>query len=358
MGLTALTMYKCAKSGIYSILDLHALAGYQNCGWHSDNPSSQALFWEHKDFQDRTIWLWEELAQHYKSNPWVAGYNPMNEPADSEQIRLVAFYKRVEQAIRKIDPDHILCLDGNTYSMDFSAFESVLPNSVYAIHDYSTMGFPTGEPYTGSEEQNTQLSRQYQRKVEFHKKHGTAVWNGEFGPVYANPKYEANAEMINSQRYDLLGQQMKIYAEEEISWSIWLYKDIGIQGMVCVSPDSPYMKMIEGFLEKKKRLNLDWWGKYPSDEMDKVMVPLRDLIDKESPSAGKQYPQVWGLKRFVDRNVLNTFLSESLQMEFAELFKDKTLQELDALAKSFHFDQCIQRQGLNQIMSNHAKISS
>ena len=71
-----------AAHGVYSIIDLHALPGAQNQHWHSDNPTHVALFWEHKHFQDRAVWLWERLAEHYKGNPWVAGYNLMNEPAD------------------------------------------------------------------------------------------------------------------------------------------------------------------------------------------------------------------------------------------------------------------------------------
>jgi hypothetical protein len=66
------------------------------------------------EFQDRAIRLWEALAARYKGNTWIAGYNPLNEPADEEHIRLLAWYKRVEEAIRKVDPDHILFLDGNT----------------------------------------------------------------------------------------------------------------------------------------------------------------------------------------------------------------------------------------------------
>lgn len=93
----------------------------------------------------------------------------MNEPGDPEHIQLQAFYARVERAIREVDPDHILWLDGNTYAMDFSAFKEVLPNCVYAIHDYATMGFPSGEPYEGTKEQDEFLRRQYERKVEFMK---------------------------------------------------------------------------------------------------------------------------------------------------------------------------------------------
>lgn len=105
----------------------------------------------------------------------VAGYNPMNEPADPKHTGLQVFYSRVERAIREVDPDHILFLDGNTYSMDFTAFKEVLPNCVYAIHDYASMGFPGGDPYVGTPEQKEFLQRQYNRKVEFMKAHEVPV---------------------------------------------------------------------------------------------------------------------------------------------------------------------------------------
>lgn len=49
--------------------------------------------------------------QHYKSNPWVAGYNPLNEPTDPKHTRLVEYYDRIEKAIRKVDDKHILFLE-------------------------------------------------------------------------------------------------------------------------------------------------------------------------------------------------------------------------------------------------------
>ena len=116
---------------------MHSVPGGQNGDWHSDNPTSHAFFWDHKDFQDRTIWLWEEIAKRYRDNPWIAGYNPINEPADPEHFRLPAFYGRLERSIRLVDPHHILFLDGNTYAMEWKHFDRILPNCVYAIHDYS-----------------------------------------------------------------------------------------------------------------------------------------------------------------------------------------------------------------------------
>ena len=133
---------QCARENIYTILDLHAVPGGQNPDWHSDNPTNVAAFWDHKDFQDRTIWLWEQLAAHYKGLPWVAGYNPLNEPADPEYARLPAFYDRLEASIRAVDPDHILWLDGNTFAMEWKGFTHILPNCVYSLHDYSVRRLP------------------------------------------------------------------------------------------------------------------------------------------------------------------------------------------------------------------------
>jgi hypothetical protein len=48
--------------------------------------------------------------------------------------------------------------------------------------------------------------------------------------VYAGEN-EAGHDKVNGQRYSLLGQQLSIYKKDQISWSIWLYKDIGFQGM-------------------------------------------------------------------------------------------------------------------------------
>ena len=56
----------CAKHGIYTILDMHTAPGGQNGGWHSDAGTHIANFWIHKDFQDRLVWLWSEIAKHYK----------------------------------------------------------------------------------------------------------------------------------------------------------------------------------------------------------------------------------------------------------------------------------------------------
>ncbi|KAF7595253.1 hypothetical protein BBP40_006753 [Aspergillus hancockii] len=347
----------CAKQNIYTILDMHTTPGGQNGDWHSDNTTSYAAFWDYKDHQDRTVWLWEQIAARYKSNPWVAGYNPLNEPCDPEHIRLPAFYERVEKAIRAVDPDHILWLDGNTFAMEWKGFNKVLPNCVYSIHDYASMGFPTGQRYKGTSEQKAQLERTYLRKVEFMTQKNTAVWNGEFGPVYADTNIDADATTINQERYNLLGEQLRIYDKYNIHWSIWLYKDIGLQGMIYTNPESKWNKTIQPFLEKKNRLWLDAWGRRPSAEPESALRPLVEWIDRVSPRAKETYPTSWNTERHLLRNVFQTFLATSFAEEFAELFRGMDEAELDALARSFHFDECVQREGLNEILREHANAS-
>ncbi|KAM0327491.1 hypothetical protein ACHAQA_005779 [Verticillium albo-atrum] len=346
----------CARHNIYVILDLHAVPGGQNQDWHSDSGLSRALFWEFRDFQDRAIQLWEALAKHYVGNPVIAGYNPLNEPADPQHTRLQAWYDRAEKAIRAIDPDHILFVDGNTYAMDFRAFnpEKPLPNTVYSCHDYSMMGFPLPEQYEGTEEQKSKLRTSFNRKVEFMKKAGVPIWNGEFGPVYQNPRTDPDAAVTNAKRFGLLKEQLAIYREcGGVSWSIWLYKDIGYQGMVYVDPESAYMRLIQPFVEKKQKLGLDFWGVVDKSGVDdEVYTPFISKLKEMIPEHlhKKKYPNVWTFDRQVERTVRELLMSEYIGYEYAELFAGKTEEELEELAASFSLEKCKTRDELNDIL--------
>jgi hypothetical protein len=216
------------------------------------------------------------------------------------------------------------------------------------------MGFPTGQRYKGTDEQKAHLERTYLRKVEFMTRNNTAIWNGEFGPVYADTNTDADATSINQERYNLLGEQLRIYDKYNIHWSIWLYKDIGLQGMIYTNPESKWNKTIQPFLEKKNRLWLDAWGRRPSAEPEAVLGPLVEWIDKVSPRAKETYPTSWNTERHLLRDVFQTFLASSFAEEFAELFRGMDEGELDALARSFHFEECVQREGLNEILREHA----
>jgi hypothetical protein len=218
------------------------------------------------------------------------------------------------------------------------------------------MGFPTGERYKGTPEQKQHLERAYLRKAQFMSEKGTPVWNGEFGPVYADPVFDNDAATVNQERYNLLGEQLRIYDKYKIHWSIWLYKDIGLQGMIYTNPESRWNKTIQPFLNRKRDFWLDKWGHRPAAEPEAALKPLVDWIDRVSPSAKDTYPTSWNTEMHVMRNVFHTFLAASFVDEFAALFEGMGETELEELARSFHFDECVQRNGLNRILTEHAQV--
>ncbi|KAI0031100.1 glycoside hydrolase family 5 protein [Vararia minispora EC-137] len=355
----------CAAQEIYTILDLHCAPGGQNGGWHSDHGTHVAGFWRHKHFQDSAVWLWERLAERYRDQRWVAGYNILNEPADPHPRaeRLIAFYDRVIHAIRAIDSRHILFLDGNTYAADFSAFpEDVTArwgeNVAYAIHDYCVFGFPKGGIYEATEEQKEKIRRGYARKRVWMDERKLCVWNGEWGPVYARREYEGkDTDEINERRYAVLRDQLQLYEQASL-WSIWLYKDIGFQGMVYVKPSTPYLTLLAPLLHKKYRLAVDTWGSDDSrPSVKEVYQPIEDLIKEAIPNEKDRrlYPWPnWTYEKRVAILARATLVAEYLIKEWAGYFRGMDKEELEELAQSFRFENCVQREGLNEILRAHS----
>ena len=330
----------CARHGIYSIIDLHALPGFQNQHWHSDNPTHRSFFWTHRHFQDRVVHLWEALADRYRDNPWVAGYNPINEPGDESGAVIGPFYDRLQRAVRAVDPDHILFLDGNRYSTDFGMFADPLPNTVYTAHDYALPGFVDGGPYPGRSRgryvdaevvEETFLARtRYMRET------GTPIWIGEFGPVYTGE------EDRDEQRYRLLADQLDVYRRHAASWSIWTYKDVGLQGLVYVPESSEYRRRIQPVLDKKARLGADSWGSLDGG-VRHILDPVEETFRTEFP-AFEPFP--FGQKPWIHLLVRHILLAEPLVDDFVRCLADASLDELTALADCFAFHACVPRKRL------------
>jgi aryl-phospho-beta-D-glucosidase BglC (GH1 family) len=334
----------CARAGIWSILDLHALPGYQNQHWHSDNPTHWAHFWQHRHFQDRVVHLWEALAEHYRDNPWVAGYNPINEPGDAVGGTIGPFYRRLESAVRAVDPHHVLFLDGNRYSTQFDQLGDPLPNTVYTAHDYALPGFVDGGPYPGESRgqhvDRSVVEQTFLQRTAYMRQTGTPIWVGEFGPVYTgDPSRDA-------MRYRLLADQLEIYRDHGASWALWTYKDIGLQGLVHTPPDSPYVRRIAPVLEKKARLGVDSWGSTDAGVRE-VLDPIEKLFAEEFPDFA---PYPWGAHRWVHGIVRHVLLAEALVGDFGRAFEGVTPDEAAELAGSFALDRCVVREPLADIL--------
>ncbi len=325
----------CAAAGLYTVIDLHAVPGAQNHHWHSDNPFHQPLFWQHRQFQDRAIALWEAIASRYAGRPEVAGYNVLNEPADESQSALADFYRRAVAAIRAVDARHMVFLDGNRYAREFGGFGEPFENAVYAVHQYPPPGAADGGPYpgqTGGQHFDAAaVAAEFASMTAYMRERELPVWVGEFGPVYG-----AGAER-DAQRRQLLADQIGVYAAAGAGWSLWTYKDIGVQGLVAADPGSPWMRRTEAVRAKKARVAADHWG-VTTDGMRDVLGPLMARFEREFPAFD---PYAFGARRFAEQLVLNICFAEPLADEFAACFAGASDDELVALGASFAFGDCV-----------------
>ncbi len=340
----------CERHGLYAILDLHALPGCQNMDWHSNNPTHHAQFWVHRHFQDRVVHLWEALADRYKGRAAVAGYNIMNEPGDALGTRIKPFYDRVVAAVRAVDPDHVIFLDGNRYGTEFTAFEGfdVYPNTVYSAHDYKTPGMIFGGPYPGVTRgvfvDKANVEETFLRRTEFMRKTGTPIWIGEFGPVFANEPEK------DEHKYRLLSDQLDIYEAHGASWSIWAYKDIGGEGLVYTKPYSAWMHRIRPVVDKKIRLGVDSWAT-TDVSIRNVMAPIEAVFAREYPGFD---PFPFGQQRWVQTLVRSILLAEPMAADFGACFEGVDDEQAIALAESFRFVHCVRRQRLADLIAAKA----
>jgi hypothetical protein len=110
--------------------------------------------------------------------------------------------------------------------------------------------------------------------------------------------------------------------------------------MVYVDPETPYMKLLEPFLKKKKAsvsppitpvftcltvlqaLAADAWGCNDLPVRD-LFAPMTDWLSENVPSVNQRYPPMWRAKKHLSRIVRNILLSVSLALPMH--IQDRTL---------------------------------
>jgi hypothetical protein len=129
----------CSAAGIYAIIDLHAAPGGQSANNISDYDSTKPSLWQSEANKTKTVELWRKISERYKLEPWVAGYDLINEPAwdlpNGTDLRNI--YDRITTAIRANGDNHILFIEGNWYANDFAGLTPAWDaNMVYSFHKY------------------------------------------------------------------------------------------------------------------------------------------------------------------------------------------------------------------------------
>ena len=207
----------CETNNMYLILDLHAAPGGQ--GFGSDindyNPNLPSL-WESEENKNKTIALWGKLAERYADEPWIGGYDLLNETHwDLAENELRNFYIDVTNEIRQFDQSHIIFIEGNGYANDFSGLTPPWDdNMVYSFHKYWS--------FNDSLEWVTWIRNEY----------GVPLWMGEGGE--------------NSNQW--FTEAIKMFEDNYIGWAFWPWKKLeSISAPFEISSNSNYESLINYF---------------------------------------------------------------------------------------------------------------
>jgi aryl-phospho-beta-D-glucosidase BglC (GH1 family) len=354
----------CLDHGLYAILDLHAVQGWQNTDWHCDNTSRHVLLWQHRQFQDRFVALWEELARRYEGNPAIAGYNVMNEPVTNaprgrfsnayapDWDVINRLYRRVVNAIRAIDADHIIFLEGDYFSTRFEGLdEPFADNLVYSSHNYNPAGSGPG-PYPGLI-RGERWDRQKQVEVflahqgtQFAQRHHVALWVGEFGSFQGGPAEEL------PDRVRACDDQIDVFEEYGAHWTTWTYKDIGRMGWVKVDPESEYMQAVAPILEAKRLLGVDffWSGWEPCLQGRKYLDDLARYVEQ---TIGDPDIDPVANRHYLAQEVMCGYVAGLMQPAYANRFKGMTETEIDEVLQSFALENCRPNRRWIDVLTKH-----
>ena len=207
----------CEQNQMYLILDLHAAPGGQ--GYNSDisdyNPNYPSL-WESVENQNKTIALWGEIASRYNDEPWIGGYDLLNETnwnLGTNELR--NFYIQVTDAIRAHDQDHIIFIEGNWFANDFSGLTPPWDdNMVYSFHKYWSYNSPTSLDWV------LDIKNQY----------NYPLWMGESGE-------NSNAWFTDA---------ISLFEQNDIGWAFWPWKKIeSISAPFSISSNYNYEWLID-----------------------------------------------------------------------------------------------------------------
>jgi len=209
------------KYRIYVILDLHGACGAQNHDWHSDSLGKAAL-WTKESYRQRTYALWEFLADRYKNEEWVAGYDILNEAVTHDVRGLNNFYKNTIKAIRGIDRNHILFVEGNKWAQDIACLEEFDDdNYVLSVHYYMPLEYTfnlvpqLSYPLKNFGKANTKKALENYQKIS--KKRKVPIYVGEFG---------VNARQGFYGEHQWLKDVLNCFDEFGFHWTYWTYKAI------------------------------------------------------------------------------------------------------------------------------------
>ncbi len=248
----------CGRHGLAVVLDMHCAPGGQNGDNISDSPEDTgALLWgaAGQSHRDLSVRIWREIARRFADDPWLIGYDLLNEPVmpqGTSNQDLRSLYIRLASAVREVDPDHILFIEGSWYATDFSnltpPFDS---NLVYSFHKY----------WNGTDRNSIQAFLNLRQTTQ------APLWLGEFGE---------NSNVWATQSVDLVERG-------DIGWCWWTHKKLETISSPVSAPIPPDYQSL-----------LDYWEGRTTvrPTADSARTALLDMADHLALSSCTEHPDV------------------------------------------------------------------
>ncbi|MBE0680251.1 MAG: cellulase family glycosylhydrolase [Bacteroidales bacterium] len=231
----------CAANEIYLILDLHAAPGGQgNDIPIADVDTTKPNLWESELNRQKTVEFWSRLATRYKDEPWIGGYDLINEtnfPLEGNAT-LLQLFKDITEAVRKVDTNHIIFIEGNHFATDFAGLTPPWDdNMVYSFHKYW----------------NPTTVETIQKYLDISAEHNVPLWMGESG--------ENNNEWYRS--------AVELFEADSIGWAWWTLKKLDSEsGIMNVTVPDGYRQIIDY-----------WKGAGPAPSPEEAHTALMELTE-------------------------------------------------------------------------------
>lgn len=207
----------CKKHGLYAILDLHGAPGGQTGANIDDCENNYPELFSNEENKIKTIELWRKLADRYKDEWIIAGYDLLNEPLPQEHSNyfndLLPLYEAITSAIREVDKNHMIILEGAHWATNFSIFTHLMDhNTALQGHKYW----------------NNNDVESIKHFLEKREELNVPIWLGETGENN-NEWYRANFRLLES---------------FNIGWNFWPWKKLDTVNSPCsISPPEGWDKI-------------------------------------------------------------------------------------------------------------------
>ena len=185
--LLASAVAMAAEAGMYVLLDLHGAPGGQSM-WDHTGEMGRNAFFATQDYQERAARLWRGIAERFRNEPAVLGYDLLNEPAGAPDISTWGkAHDGMYRAIRAVDADRLIVMEDGYKTEEPRYFlKGWFPrpedmgwrNVMYSLHFYKTGTF---EIHVRQARLVTRLADRERRRC------GVPIYIGEFNAIEDSP---------------------------------------------------------------------------------------------------------------------------------------------------------------------------